>query len=660
MIHAWILKKHSQLVYALAASQLDSRADVEAVYEAVFVRYAQTLPFLLTKSRAVEWFAKTTITTANQRRRENAARGQSAENSSLTAPADRPSKALTKRTLAAMPSPLRIRGAQCAVYAKAHARALRRIIATMMMMLSAFVMTSDVLALKPFAHGCTAKIVEARVCHDMLYLAIDEDYNGIADIVSSANAVYNESLDESMHRIEYLGRLTAPDGRTLTFSDEQMYRDACDEIDDYHTVKYFKVYIPGLAEACGDSAQKWECSVDVSSVDVIPCAESPHRDKRAAVTTLRAEMPFTPPVSQGRAYHFDFSYAFEDMEIAFRTLYVGGEETHLVGEMIPRGQVASLCAGDWVINYLWLNYFITASNGWGIEPEYMTDVHLFSCDSRYYFCTAIPTGNVESLTEVAEHGRFALESLGYYADVRRFADDGEYSRDFRDEISVNPIYDSHSSELYFFYTTNRYTDVITQTMPTQTVAVGQRYGTETDSDGNTCDLYGLSHTFRAGSLTFQTVSLRSDQTISIDNVLIDGEPTLSSNPPWRDDLNFLELNDIVLLAQKDGRTIGKYYTAGFSERVLNGIWDDDETEKIPDTIILGYAVYSIYDDEKTHRTTQYIYYDPDYCTENGTSLDDVKAEKKAYKQAEREAAMFAEHNTFTTVESDFEGETDHD
>lgn len=637
MTHASILKKHSKLVYTLAASQLDSREDVEAAYEAVFVRYAQTLPFLFTKSRAVEWFTKTTVIIVNRIRRENAARGSA---TGPTAPAARPSKALQKRTLAAMPSRLRIRRAQSAAFIRAHRRAIGYAAVTTAAVVLACCVTADVSALGPSSYGCTAAIVEARVCNDVLYLAIDQDFGGLVETISGTDLLDRYDIIAP----EYIGGLTDQHGHAFHFTDEQMvfigtfdnHFENADQIDAFRSVSHYKVYLPGLAEACNDSTYEWQCSVDV-----IPNLARQDSGQSTALTPLRAQAPLTLPAVPTQIYRFDYTYTVADIEFAFRRLYVSEEEVQLIIELIPHGSLEGTDPKEWYPNVCVLGAESESMQHtiWG---ELAEQTHVLTYRSHHYFSVTNACAGLSGYwIDTAENGSFEVTELGYVAD----GDSVDYVREFvsvyRTDGQEEPDGDNDTEESDSL-SIDGYRE---QTMPPQSVAVGKIYDTETNRDGNSYSFYELSQSFTAGGLTFRTVGLRSDQTVLLDDVRINGEAlSPDSDKYWWEE--FIELRYIAFWAEKDGVIIGQYNDMTTMRNRDGGTIYElrGEVEEIPDRIIFSDAIYSVYDDETTHQDTVYAYYDPAYYTE-----EQSEAEREEDKRTERESALFAAHNTFTAI-----------
>lgn len=646
MTHASVLKRYAQLVYALAVSQTDCRADAEAVFRAVFERYAQTLPFLWRKSRAVEWFSKTTLSTARQMRYAGLLRGTAGKKKA--APSSRPSQALIKRTRAAMPPRHSIRGAQCGALAarflswvRLYTRAIGRTAAAITAAALIFLVTSDVVALPPSANGCTVQITEARVCNDLLYLTVEEDYSGLSALVSGADSAASSSdlLRGYDHTLtEYFGTITDHWGHVLSFSNDEMYYDEWADgeesysTDDYHTIKHFRVYVPGLADYSRDTARNWRCAVNVT-----PKVPQAGGGEPSAVMTLRADSALSLPDVPTKIYDLDYSYTVGDVEFAFRKLYIGETEHHIAIELIPHGSLEGIDP-----QALEPDIAVMTTNAAAEPIDYeFTDERQECCithDSRYYFFLTDKDDMYDDMDDhmlyIAEHGGFEAEQLSYIAHI-----DGRSI----DRAVYSPLYD-----LGAYYYTTEYDKNVSLLIPTQTVAVGEKYDTQTDDDGTSCDLYRLSQTFQAGDFSFRAYCMDSDQAIYFDDMQMDGN---RGDVGYGDyEANIVKLHNIVFVGQKDGADIGWYellnvITRQTDRRYGYCLEDEDYPEEIPDTLTLAYVEYSVYSEQKPHIITGYRCYNPDYYTPGGMSLRQISKNE----QTKRESAEFSQHNTITVV-----------
>lgn len=620
MKYAKIIEKYSKLVYTLAVSQTANPADAEKVYQAVFVQYAKTLPFLPTQSRAAKWFTDTTVHIARQTRRTAAPRDGQASDDGTSA--SRPSKALEKRTLRTMNAPempstreiygakLRTAADNCRAFLTIHRRPVTRGLLTVIALAALAVPVQATLAStlpvggaatgaihtirhradsKKTAAGCTIELMEAKAANDVLYLTIDEDCSNIA-YENLSNGADSGTYYYDSYLTDYTGEVRDKAGHTFRFTfddkdmiDGQIADDSFFALGAYHWTKRFKVYVPGLTDFCNASnGGAYTCAVNVT-----PKVCHEETGEELAIVTLGLSSPLLGKPSATKKYALDYRRTVGHLTFDFQTLYIGPEESHIAVELVPQGSLEGANLQDLVLTAV--AYAVPAGED-DVAPEKLAPDNL---DGKPIFHTPVfLSGVLNDLTDDID-----LCELGYYSNI--YVRDGHcyilltYQKSASpDAYDYNGLIDTAENgrfrvfELDYLagsdvlgegqYETDKillttqlhrdkianrgYHKVFYQTLPAQevTVDIQQTYVPEDEFDE---EYYLLPQQFEAQTLSFKTTLLSQYRDrICFKEPVINGKAVVRDIvTPLNDAKNDgVRLDNLVFLAEKDGQIIGKY------------------------------------------------------------------------------------------------------
>lgn len=710
MTNQKILQTYSQLVYSLAVSQTVCQADAETIYQAVFVRYAQTRPLLLGSARMTEWFTKTVRDIAKEMPRTESA-----------APNSRPSKALEERTLAAMNSPeipsigairlakLQNTAGRCRDFLTTHRRSVIRrcltaaaaiaILAPLCgtlasrlpaggVALSAVYTAAHQKDAKKSAAGCTVEVMETRISNDFLYLATDEDCSNILyqDLPKKkASGVYYYDTYQTV----YSGEIRDKGGRRLRFDfsdadliDAKIVDDAFFAQDTYHWKKQFKIYIPQLTEFC--NAADGDCTCVIRVTPTVCLQET---DEALSVVTLPFYLPLSGNPSATKTYALDYSYTLDNVTFRFQTLYIGPDESNIAIELIPHGRLED---GE-LQNLLTTAIVYTIPEGEDdVSPEELTPENLnqkpsfsrpvfikgditrltqdpdlcevqcydniYVRDSRYYIfstyekSTSPDSYDYDSLIQTAENGQFRVFQLLYTANPYVFgSDEFEYC-----ERSLQPEFFRDKYDNSY----QHYDQMVFEAMPTQTVKPGKLHGdpAQDGEEGNDfLSYYDIGRSFEAGDFTFHITAL-----CPYYNVMDLTETRVNDHGVCRTVRNYAAdiltenpvsyfLGDIIFFAEKDGDIIGTYDNSFLDGDEDNPYGELSATfENAPRDIPDRLILGYVEYATYNRKKNQWTGY-VYYNPDYYNSKGVSYEEAEQDKQTEKDLAEFRENNTFTIV-----------
>ncbi len=322
MSNSQIVKKYINLVYYIAQSRVDRKADVEDICRKVFLEYARQTPDFDSDEAAKTWFVKTTLDTINSiHKSDNDADigtdEYGSEFNEFTSGGSIVSDELEASVLAAMSeqkeagkiqdvhdiqnSDVDTSQGKRVKNTSSAEKIVMRVVAVVAAIVLIVTLTplrgcvansidqANLGKMKKSSKGCTVEIVEAKAANDFLYLTVNESYNKRS--ISRDDETGRYILPD----IYYSGSINSSDGDCLEFDSDNFlylqyasddyggysdygdysfnYKNRSVKIDDDWYKKHsnltfnaeYKIYIPDLISFVEENGDDYTCSIDVSS-----------------------------------------------------------------------------------------------------------------------------------------------------------------------------------------------------------------------------------------------------------------------------------------------------------------------------------------------------------------------------------------------------------
>lgn len=511
-------------------------------------------------------------------------------------------------------------------------------------------------------NGCSVEIIEARVANDFLYLTVDEDYS---EFISQHPEYNSEPVSEFETTPNFKivadlsGKIYDNKGNSVDFSSaEDLY--AAEEI--YSTVavtmntdsflrengenefRQYKIYLPMLKNVINSYDKKYTCEVILSPTLI---DEDSNRETLASFE-YKFKIDNIDSVMASREYNVDYSYTLGNMEFKFEKLYIGQTETNMLVELIPKNELAEYdLLGE--NSYLYLNataYKVTNDSGllystdaqgnilMDDESESVIlgdDYYIYRFDSRYFmFLTDSNSDNdgdtyhYENIINASGDTQFRVLNLGY----------SYWHYESNGDLSYNPICDyNESQEIRMGDSDERYgdTDVKFEELDACEIRV------QSATENGTARTMELNETVSAGGLRLRLGNLYSLPYDTTDPEYCFGLEIKNANLKSDSKINSIELDEVVLVAEKDGEEICRFGKGGgdeYSEKSeitftkSSSKWKNENnlyvTSSLPLTqnpteIKVALIKYKTYFDGGY---TEYTYVNPDYYDSNGLTKEE--------------------------------------
>lgn len=551
------------------------------------------------------------------------------------------------------------------------------------------------------ADGCTVELVEARLSNELMYLTFDEDYTEYADQIRQLHAEEPDLYDNLVLSADYTGEISDGEGHSIRFDNETMaavenlvmednrnteYEDTA------HQIKQYRIYLPGLKELINSKKKTYTVSVAVS-----PKARY-GGEAFETITTLNFSFALDEktitPVLSSQIFDIDYSYTVGNVRFDFEKLYVGKTESSFAVALTPTGDLAGedlrsidvecvVCESPKgkekrdaercqafldreadMSELLEMPTFLCGCFGEGAAESVSNAVYV--CGGKYYIfvsCDNVSAGsryNYRNILTAAKKSRFRVLDLAYSVKIPVYEDDTLF---WRTDTARVHLADSDASE-------NQQDDkqekTVYQPLSYPEINLERRrkgrYILSEDGDEGTVYISELTflNEYKVGGLglnmeSFYYVYYGADNDSSAEYQASDFFAVRFYEPHINGRSVTFEVDgvsgdccvrDIVFFGQRDGKTVSRFdgwvsYNINGSEEIRAVRANDDSSLLPPDRLVLGYVRYALYD-AASGKYTNYVYYHPDYYTDEGVSKETLR---------EQQAFDDFRENSFFTVKS---------